>query len=58
MGYNMGGPPPDDVKVSKEAQAAYTRANMSQIPVDRSQPTRRRIARKFLGNLNVGREAY
>lgn len=58
MGYNMGGPPPDDVKVSKEAQAAYTRANMSQIPIDRSQPTRRRIARKFLGNLNVGRESY
>jgi hypothetical protein len=58
MGYNLGGPPPDDVKVSPEARYAYTRANMAQTPVDKSQPVRRRIVRKVLGNLNVGREAY
>jgi hypothetical protein len=27
MGYNFGGPPPDDVAVSKEAQANYTSGN-------------------------------
>lgn len=58
MGYNLGGPSPDDVKISPLAQYNYTRANMSQTPVSKSQPTRRRIVRRMLGNLNIGREAY
>jgi hypothetical protein len=28
MGYNIGGPPPDDVAVSKEAQINYTSGNI------------------------------
>lgn len=28
MGYNIGGPPPDDVAVSKEAQTNYTSGNL------------------------------
>ncbi len=28
MGYNIGGPPPDDVAVSKEAQRNYTSGNI------------------------------
>ena len=49
MGYNLGGPAPDDVRIDTQAQANYAAANQA-----KSQPTRRRIVRRVLGNFNLG----
>jgi len=60
MGYNLGGPPPDDVKITPRAQKEYTDANIKAPPVKPmgiNDLIKKAIYRK-LGRLNVGREAY
>lgn len=49
MGYNLGGPAPDDVAVPplKNRMASKT-----------AKPFRRKLMTKLLGKLNIGREAY
>jgi hypothetical protein len=47
MGYNIGGPPPDDVAVSKEAQASYTSGNMQKSSPILSEPFRRKITKRY-----------
>ena len=49
MGYNLGGPAPDDVAVPplKNRMASKT-----------AKPFRRKLMTKLLGRMNVGREAY
>lgn len=47
MGYNIGGPPPDDVAVSKEAQANYTSGNIQKSSPILSEPFRRKIIKRY-----------
>ena len=49
MGYNMGGPQPDDVAVPPLK---------SRMASKEAKPFRRKIMTKLLGRMNVGREAY
>jgi len=65
MGANLGkppplGPPPDDVKISTDAQSNYSASNSLRSPPNMNMPNRRR--RLAMLNINrpnvVGREAY
>lgn len=47
MGYNIGGPPPDDVAVSKEAQAKYASGNIQQSSPIISKMVRRKIENRY-----------
>lgn len=47
MGYNIGGPPPDDVAVSKEAQANYTSGNIKQSSPIISKIFKRKIENRY-----------
>ena len=49
MGYNLGGPAPDDVAVPPLKSRMASKA---------AKPFRRKIMTKLLGRMNVGREAY
>lgn len=49
MGYNLGGPAPDDVAVAPLKNRMASKA---------AKPFRRKLMTKLLGRLNVGREAY
>ena len=60
MGYNLGGPPPDDVKITPLAQKEYTDTNIkapSVKPFGINELIKKAIYRK-LGRLNVGKESY
>ncbi len=47
MGYNIGGPPPDDVAVSKEAQRNYTSGNIQKSSPIISKIFKRKIETKY-----------
>lgn len=49
MGYNLGGPAPDDVAVPPLKNRMASKA---------AKPFRRKLMTKLLGRMNVGREAY
>lgn len=49
MGYNLGGPAPDDVAVPPLKNRMASKA---------AKPFRRKIMTKLLGRMNVGRESY
>jgi hypothetical protein len=49
MGYNLGGPAPDDVAVAPLKNRMASK---------KAKPFRRKLMRKLLGRINVGREAY
>ena len=49
MGYNLGGPAPDDVAIAPLKNRMASKS---------ARPFRRKIMTKLLGRLNVGREAY
>jgi hypothetical protein len=49
MGYNLGGPAPDDVAVAPLKNRMASKE---------AKPFRRKLMTKLLGRLNVGREAY
>lgn len=49
MGYNLGGPAPDDVAVAPLKNRMASKS---------ARPFRRKLMTKLLGRMNVGREAY
>jgi hypothetical protein len=58
MGYNLGGPPPDDVKIMPKAQQAYAETNATKDPPSRMSQLIAKAVKRKLSMLNVGREAY